>query len=385
MANALDKNATASGDTIFSKMNRLAIKHQALNLGHGFPDYPAPTFLKQAATHAIEQDVNQYTSARGDLTLRQAIAARIERRYGLSYNPDSDITITQGATEAVSASILSLVAPGDEVILFEPAYSTYLPAIEKAGGIVKAYPLLPPDWHIDFQKLKSLFSAKTKVMLLNTPHNPTGKVMTDAELSQLAQLCQQYDVSVISDEVYENFVFDNHQHTCFSCYPGMYERTIVVSNLGKTFEVTGWKIGWTIAPATLTEGILQVRQYMTGSGAAPLQAAATTAMQSTQTFYDELVHRYQHKRDLFYQALLKTGLQPILPQGGCFMMADFSNLAFGNDLEFCHYLITEIGLAAIPASSLYHRLPEGVKLLRFAFCKKTETLLEAEKRLLQIK
>jgi len=373
-----------SSDTIFSEMNRLALKYNSINLGHGFPDFPAPHFLKEAAVRAIQNDINQYTSVWGNEKLRKSLAQKMQTHYGLSYNPETDITITQGATEAISASIFGLVNPGDEVILFEPYYSTYLPAIKIAGGIPKFYTFYPPEWKIEEECLRSLFSNKTKLILINTPHNPTGKVLTDEELSLLAELCDQYDVIAISDEVYENLIFDHHQHRPFSRYPNMYERTITVSNLGKTFEVTGWKIGWTIAPPHLTQAIVKVRQYFTGSGAAPLQEAATTALNCSQQFYTDLLTQYQRNRDYLYEALQRTGFKPILPEGTCFLMADFSNFAFEDDVEFCHYLTIEIGVTAVPASTLYHRLPKNIKLIRFAFCKKEETLLEAEKRLMRL-
>ncbi len=373
-----------SSDTVFSEMNRLAVKHNSINLGHGFPDFAAPNFLKEAAIRAIQNDVNQYTSVWGNIKLRQAIAQKMQTHYKLSYNPETDITITQGATEAISAAISGLINPGDEVILFEPNYSTYLPAIKIAGGIPRFYTFYPPDWKIEEERLRSLFSEKTRLILLNTPHNPTGKVLTDQELSLLAKLCCQHDVLAISDEVYENLTFDNHQHRPFSSYPDMYERTITVSNLGKTFEVTGWKIGWTIAPPHLTQAIIKIRQYSTGSGAAPLQEAASIALNSSQQFYTDLLTRYQRNRDYLYEVLERSGFKPILSEGTCFLMADFSKFEFEDDVEFCRYLTTKIGVTAIPASTLYHQLPENVKLVRFAFCKKEETLLEAEKRLMRL-
>lgn len=372
-----------SSDTVFSEMNRLAAKYNAINLGHGFPDFPAPHFIKEAAVRAIQNDVNQYTSALGNIKLRKSVAQRMLTHYGLSYNPETDISITQGATEAIFATISGLVNPGDEVILFEPCYSTYLPAIKIAGGIPRFYTLYPPDWKIGEESLSSLFSDKTKLILVNTPHNPTGKVLTDQELSMVAKLCCQHDVIAISDEVYEKLTFDNRQHRPFSSYPGMYERTVTVSNLGKTFEVTGWKIGWTIAPPHLTQAILKVRQCSTGSGAAPLQEAASTALESSEQFYADFLIRYQRNRDYLYEALERSGFKPVLPEGTCFLMADFSNFDFENDIEFCRYLTVEMGVAGIPASALYHQLPENVRLVRFAFCKTRETLSEAQKRLMR--
>ena len=248
-----------------------------------------------------------------------------------------------------------------------------------AGGIPRFYTFYPPDWQIDEKRLGSLFSNQTKLILINTPHNPTGKILIDQEITLLAKLCCQYDVLAISDEVYENLTFDNRQHRPVSSYPNMYERTITVSNLGKTFEVTGWKVGWAMAPPHLTQALLKVRQYSTGSGAAPLQAAAATALESSQPFYTDLLVRYQRNRDYLYEALERSGFKPILPEGTCFLMADFSNFEWEDDVEFCRYLTVEIGVTAIPASALYHQLPNQVKLVRLAFCKQAATFLTGPK------
>lgn len=374
-----------SQKTIFSEMNQLAINHGSINLGHGFPDFPAPLFIKQAAMKAIENNINQYTSVWGNLKLRQGIANKMYKQYGLDYNPETEITITHGATEAIFAAINGLINPGDEVILFEPFYSTYLPAIKLAGGIPRFYTLYPPDWKIEEDRLSSLFSNKTKLILMNSPHNPTGKVFSDKDLLLLAKYCKQYNIIAISDEVYENFTYDNYQHKPLSTYPDMFERTITVSNLGKTFEVTGWKIGWTLAPHDLTKAIVKIRQYSSGSGAAPLQEAAVTAMNSSHEFYSQLQKRYQKNRDFLYKALQQASFKPVLPHGTCFLMADISNFEFENDIAFCEFLTVEAGITVIPASALYNELPNNLKYVRFAFCKKKETLLEAGKRLMRIK
>ena len=374
-----------SQKTIFSEMNQLAIQHDSINLGHGFPDYPAPFFIKQAAIKAIENNINQYTSVWGNLKLRQGIANKMYQQYGLEYNPETDITITHGATEAIYAAINGLLSPGDEVILFEPFYSTYLPAIKLAGGIPRFYTLYPPDWRIEEDRLASLFSNKTKLILVNTPHNPTGKVLSDKDLLLLAKYCKKYNIVAISDEVYENFTYDHYQHRPLSTYPDMFERTITVSNVGKTFEVTGWKIGWTLAPNDLTKAIVKIRQYSSGSGAAPLQEAAATAMNCSNEFYSKLQKRYQKNRDILYQALQQASFQPVLPHGTCFLMADISSFGFESDIDFCQFLTVEAGVTAIPASALYNELPNNLKYVRFAFCKKEETLVEAGKRLMRIK
>ncbi|ETR72891.1 MAG: Aminotransferase, class I/classII [Candidatus Magnetoglobus multicellularis str. Araruama] len=374
-----------SKDTIFSKMNQLAIKHDSINLGHGFPDYPAPLFIKQAATKAIENNINQYTSVWGNLELRQRIADKMYEQYGLIYNPETDITITHGATEAIFSAINGLINPGDEVILFEPFYTTYLPSIKLAGGTPRFYTLYPPDWKIEESRLASLFSSKTRLILVNTPHNPTGKVFSDKELLLISKYCKQYNIVAISDDVYENFTYDHCQHKPLSTYPDMYERTITVSNVGKTFEVTGWKIGWTLAPYDLTKAIVKIRQYSTGSGATPLQEAAITAMNSSDDFYSRLKKRYQKQRDILYHDLQQALFKPVLPHGTCFLMADISNFGFESDIAFCQFLTVEIGVTAIPASALYNELPNNLQYIRFAFCKKEETLVEVGKRIMRIK
>lgn len=372
-----------SPNSVFSDMSLLAKEHQAINLGLGCPDFPAPDFLKTAAIYAIENDINQYASVRGRPKLRQALAERMQNRYQVSYNPDTDIIVTQGATEAIFAAMQGLVDPGDEVILFDPCYTTYIPAIELAGGIPKYYTLLPSDWAIDEEKLRAMFSEKTKVVFINTPHNPTGKIFSDRELALIAALCIEHDVIAISDEVYDELIFDGKQHIPLCTYPGMYERTITVSTLGKTFGVTGWKVGWTISPAHLAEPILRIHEYICGSGTAPVQEAAAQALAMPQSAYIEVVSQYETMRNYFCEILYKSALEPIVPYGGYFVMANFSG--FENDVDFCRYLNVEIGVSAVPASAFYHsQLPENIKMVRFAFCKKLKTLEEAGKRLLKL-
>lgn len=387
--NASSRAKNVSFNNIFSEMNALAKEHDSVNLGHGFPDFPAPDFIKTAAIKAVEGDRNQYTSGRGVLALRQALSDRMEQRYHITYNPETDITVTQGATEAIFSSMMALVNPGDEVILFEPCYSTYLPGIQMAGGVPKFYTLLPPNWSLDREKLTALFSERTKVILLNTPHNPTGKVFSDDEMSLIAELCDRYNVIAISDEVYDELVFDDNIHRPLCTYPGMYERTITVSTLGKTFAVTGWKVGWAIAPTPLSESIFRIRLYSSGSGTTPMQEAAAQALMMPQSYYQELVAKYEALRNYCCKMLGENGFIPFTPAGTFFLMADFSEFqslkgSFDNDVDFCQYLTRTVGVTAIPASTLYHHnLPAEYKLVRFAFCKHHATLAEANKRLSQ--
>lgn len=371
------------GKTIFGEMTALAIAHDAVNLGQGFPDFAAPTFIKEAAQAAIAADINQYAPSNGRPRLRQAIATKMETRYGRSTNPDQEILVTHGATEALFTTILGLVNPGDEVIVFEPFYDSYLPAITMAGGIPRCYTLRPPDWAIDLDTLTTLCSSRTKLMLINTPHNPTGKVYTAAEMAGIAQLCQQYDIIAVVDEVYEHIRFDGAAHISLATLPGMQPRTVTISSLGKSFSTTGWKVGWTVAPPPLTQAILRVHQFVTYSGAAPLQEAAAVAMEhaAVSDYYATLQAMYTTRRDYLIAALRDSGLRPLPPQGTYFVMVDISELGFKDDVAFCHFLTTKIGVAAIPPSAFYQNPADGAGLARFAFCKSEAMLAEAARRL----
>lgn len=362
-------------------MTALAERHGAVNLGQGFPDFPSPDFVKRAAVAAIEQDVNQYAPSAGRPSLREAIARRLERRYGWSVDPARQVVVTHGATEALFASILALVDPGDEVILFEPAYDSYLPSIGMACGVPRCYTLRPPDWAVDRDELAALFSPKTRLLLLNTPHNPTGKVFSAAELGMIAELCLEHDVIAVTDEVYEHIVFNGLSHRPLATFPGMADRTVTVSSLAKTFSVTGWKVGWVAASPELAEAVMRAHQFITFSGAAPLQEAAATALAAPAAYYDELAAMYLSRRDFLVSALRRAGLKPIVPQGTYFVMVDIDGLGFADDVAFCRYLTVEIGVAAIPPGAFYRNPADGRKLARFAFCKSDETLALAAERL----
>lgn len=373
------------GTTIFMEMTELANKHGAVNLGQGFPDFPGPDFLKRAAIQAIQADVNQYAPSRGQLRLREAIAKKMARHYGLPVDPQTEITVTHGATEALLAAIFGLVEPGDEVILFEPYYDSYVPVVQMAGGVPRFYTLRPPHWSIDREELAGLFSAKTKLLLLNNPHNPTGKVYSEQELLWIADLCQNYDVLAVTDEVYEHIVFDGRKHCLLAALPGMASRTVTISSAGKTFSMTGWKVGWAIASPELSQAIFRVHQFAVYCGATPLQEAAATALQASPRYYAELRAMYQSNRDFLARALQEAGLRPLIPHGTYFMMADISHFDFPDDVAFCRYLTTEIGVAAIPPSVFYHSPADGAGLARFAFCKSKATLEQAAERLLKLK
>ena len=372
------------GTSIFFEMTNLANQHQAVNLGQGFPNFPGPDFLKQAAIRAIKDDVNQYAPGSGQVRLRQAIAQKMARFYGLPVNPDSEVIVTHGATEAIFGTILGLVDPDDEVIIFEPYYDSYLPAVQLAGGMPRLYTLRPPDWSVDEARLTALFSDKTKLILVNTPHNPTGKVYTEAELRLIADLCLKYDAIAVMDEVYEHIIFDGREHISMAALPGMGNRTVTISSLGKSFSMTGWKVGWAVAAPELVEALFRLHQFMVYCGVAPLQEAAVVALQSPNEYYAELAAMYLANRDFLADALRQAGLSPIIPKGTYFMMADISQLGFPDDVAFCRYLTTEVGVAAIPPSAFYFNPEDGATLARFAFCKTREVLEEAATRLVKL-
>ncbi len=371
------------GATIFAEMTALADRHGAVNLGQGFPDFAAPDFLKEAAMAAVSADVNQYAPARGRPRLRRAVAAKMAAHYGLRPDPEREVVITHGATEALFAAILGLVDPGDEVVFFEPTYDSYVPAVTMAGGVPRFYTLRPPSWEIDASALAALFSERTRLIVLNTPHNPTGKVFTEAELALVAELCRRYDILALADEVYEHIVFDGRRHVPLATMPGMSERTLTISSLGKTFSATGWKVGWAVGPERLLAGVMRTHQFMTFCGAAPLQEAAAVGLEEADRrgYYDALASDYGERREQLLPVLSACGLRPIAPEGTYFVLAQIGGLGLGDDVAFCRHLTMEVGVAAIPPSAFYHQPSDGAGLARFAFCKRDETLDEAARRL----
>jgi N-succinyldiaminopimelate aminotransferase len=373
------------GTSIFFEMTNLANRYQAVNLGQGFPNFDGPDFLKQAAIEAIQGDINQYAPGQGRLSLRQAVARKMAQFYGVSADPDTEVIVTHGATEALFATIVGLVNPGEEVILFEPYYDSYLPAVQVAGGIPRIYTLRPPDWTIDPEALAALFSEKTKLILINTPHNPTGKVYSEAELRLIADLCQRYDVVAVMDEVYEHIIFDGCRHLCMAALPGMADRTVTISSAGKTFSMTGWKVGWAVGRQEFIQSIFRLHQFMLYACVAPLQEAVAKALQTSQDYYLELAAMYQANRDFLAGALDEAGIPPIMPKGTYFLMADISRLGFADDVAFCRYLTTEVGVTAIPPSAFYNNPADGATIARFAFCKTRPILEEAARRLKKLK
>lgn len=364
-------------------MSRLAVQHGAVNLGQGFPDFPGPEFVKEAAKVAIDCDLNQYAVGYGQPRLRQAIAATWAAVYGGELNPETEITVTSGATEAIYDAVQAFVGPGDEVIAFEPFYDSYLPATILAGGSFRPVTLHPPDWSFDPDALRAALSPRTRAILLNTPHNPTGKVFARPELALIAALCQEHDVVVITDEVYDRILFDDAEHIPMATLPGMWERTLTINSTGKTFSMTGWKIGYAIGPAPLTAALRAVHQFVTFASATPFQEAMATAFGTALAtdYYERLRDAYTARRDLLRAALHESGLRTLPVSGSYFLLADIAARGFPDDVSFCRYLTTEVGVAAVPPSAFYADPARVPLLARFCFAKRDETLRAAAERL----
>lgn len=368
------------GETIFTEISRLALKHQAVNLGQGFPNFDGPDFVKQAAIEAINAGHGQYARMFGIPELNRAIAQRFSADAGMMIDSESEVTVTSGCTEAIAAALLGLVNRGDEVILFEPYYDSYRASVAMAGASAKFVTLQPPDFALEESALRQAFSPKTRAILINTPHNPTGKVFSRSELELIAQLCQEHDVIALSDEVYERLVFTD-RHISIASIEGMRERTVTLSSLGKTFSLTGWKIGWAIAPAELTAGIRAAHQFLTFATATPLQHGAIAALRAPDSYYQQLLADYRQKRDLLVDGLMELEFKVFPPDGTYFVLVDHTPFGFQNDVAFCRHLVEHVGVAAIPTSVFYHDPEDGRSLVRFAFCKTQETLRQALERM----
>jgi aspartate/methionine/tyrosine aminotransferase len=373
------------GVSIFSEMTRLAAEHNAVNLSQGFPDFPTPDWLKEAAQEAIARNINQYAPSHGSARLRKAIVAKAERWMGIHFDENTEVTVTNGATEAIYDIIQALINPGDDVIIFEPFYDSYVPAVEIAGGTPRFVTLRPPDWSFDMAYLESLFSERTRAIIINTPHNPTGKVFTYDELALIADLCKRYDTLAITDEVYEHLVYGEHKHISIATLPGMRERTATISSASKTLSVTGWKCGYVLAPPDLSEALRRIHQFVTFCSAAPLQDAVGLAFETADErgYYDALLQDYTARLNKLEGFLQQAGLNPLPTQGTFFIMSDISGLGFENDVEFARYMAKEVGVACIPPSAFYSNPSEGATLARWCFAKRDETLDAAGERLMQ--
>jgi N-succinyldiaminopimelate aminotransferase len=383
------------GTSIFAEMSRLALERKAINLGQGFPDFDGPEAVKAAAVAAIGAGENQYAVSNGQPALRRAIAAHSQRFYGQAWDPEGEITVTSGATEATFCAILGLVNTGDEVIIFEPAYDSYVPDVLMAGGVPRYVPLYAPtperpDWHYDPAELAAAFNTRTRLVVVNTPHNPTGKVFSAGELAEIAALCERWNVLAVCDEVYEHLVYDGFRHQRLAQQPGMAGRTLTISSLGKTFGLTGWKVGWVLAQPPLTAAVRAAHQFVTFATATPFQAAGAAALALDDEYFESLAQSYQARRDFLLGVLQETGLRVSVPRGTYFIMADFTPLGIEgvtDDVGFCRWLIENIGVAAIPPTAFYSEAhkPLGRNWVRFAFCKRPETLEAAAERLLKLR
>jgi aspartate/methionine/tyrosine aminotransferase len=369
------------GVTIFTEMTALAVEHGAINLGQGFPNWAGAGFVKEAAIRSMAgAEHDQYPPSPGVPALRQAIAAKYGPLLGRELDPAVEVTVTSGCTEALAASFLGLVNPGDEVVLIEPYYDSYPACAAMAGAIPRFVQLQPPDFRLDPDELRAAFSEKTKAIVLNTPHNPTGRVFSNEELQMVADLCLEFDAMVLADEVYEEITF-GEPHLRIATLPGMPERTLTLSSLGKTFSLTGWKLGWAIGPAPLTAGIRSAHQFLTFTTPTPVQHGGVAALGAPATFFDDLRQSYQSKRDLLAEGLAGVGFDVYLPEGTYFLMAGFEAFGFADDRAFARHMVEAAGVAVIPPSVFYNRPGGGKDLVRFAFCKDEATLAEAIDRL----
>jgi aspartate/methionine/tyrosine aminotransferase len=371
-------------ESVIREMTRLCVAHGAVNLAQGFPDFGAPEAVKEAARAAIAADVNQYAITWGAKPFRDAIADKAARTYGMAVDPEREITVTCGATEAMIASILAVADPGDEIIAFEPFYENYGPDAILAGATPRLVPLRPPDWSFDPDELRAAVGPRTRGIVLNSPNNPTGKVFTREELETIAALAREHDLVVWSDEIYEHILYEG-THVPIATLPGMAERTVTINALSKTYSVTGWRVGWAIASPQLTSAIRKVHDFLTVGAAAPLQAAGTVALSLPDTYYAELAVHYRERRDLLVSALRAAGFVCEAPAGAYYVLADITGLTAEDDATFARRLVQDPGIGAVPGSSFWRAgAPEGKTRIRFAFPKKMDTLEEAARRLAAI-
>src|SRR5262245_5261693 len=370
-------------ESVIREMTRLANRHAAVNLGQGMPDFDPPEELKEAACRAIRGGFNQYAITWGAPPLRQAIVEKALRFNGIVCDPDENITVCCGATECMMATMFALVNPGDEVIIFQPFYENYGPDALLSGAKPVWVRLHESDWSIDFDELRAAFSRKTRAIILNTPNHPTGKVFTRAELQFIADLCQEFDAYVFADEIYEYIIYSGQPHVSIATLPGMAERTVTISGLSKTFSITGWRLGYCIAPTDVTPGIRKVHDFLTVGAPHPLQMAAAEALAFPQSYYDELCAGYRRRREVLLPYLEKAGFKLTAPDGAYYVMTDAADLGATDDVEFVTRLVQKVGVAAVPGSSFYSPKELGKTKVRFMFAKREETLHEAGRRLLK--
>ena len=383
MENLTAQRVRGFGTSIFTEMSRLAGEHKAVNLGQGFPDFPGPDFVKEAAKRAIDANANQYAVSFGTPRLRQELAATWFAQTGQEIDVGADVTVTSGATEAIFDVMQAFTGDGDEVVVFEPFYDSYPASAVMAGSRLRPITLRAPDWSFDSADAEAAFVPRTKLLLLNTPHNPTGKVFRREELEVLADLCLRWDVVAVTDEVYDRITYGNANHLSLATLPGMRERTLTINSTGKTFSMTGWKIGYAIGPAGLNAALRTVHQFVTFATATPFQEAMADALAIAPQlgYYEQLKREYDDRRVMLEQALTGAGL-PVLPvEGAYFLMADVSGLGFSDDASFCRWLTRKVGVAAVPPSAFYADPAQAPLLARFCFAKREDTIAQAAERL----
>ena len=368
------------GSSIIREMTRLSLTYDALNLSQGFPDFSAPPEVKAAAVDAIQMDVNQYTVTWGVPALREAIAEKARRFNGLDPDPASEVTVSCGAAEAMACALLSLVDPGDEVIILEPFFETYMPDVLMCGGTPVFVQLHEPDFRFDPDELRRAFSARTRAIIVNTPHNPTGRVLDTAELQLIADLCREHDVVAVTDEIYEYITYDGRRHQTLAALPGMWERTITISGFSKTYSVTGWRLGYAVAPAALSEPLRNVHDFLTVCAPAPLQQAMLAALALPPRYEQDLVTAYTARRAAFLELLTRNGFDPVQPEGAYYIMAGYERLGDETPRAFVERMARVARVVAVPGSAFY-RPGHGGRHVRFAFCKSPETIAEADRRL----
>lgn len=372
-------------ESVIREMTRLAFEHKAVNLAQGFPDFAAPAEVKAAAQAAIAEDSNQYSITWGTPPFRNAIRDYYRRFYQIEVDPQREITVCCGATEGMVATLLALINPGDEIVVFEPFYENYWPDSQLSGAVCRYVRLQPPDWTFDPNKLRAAFTNRTRAVILNSPNNPTGRVFSLAEITQIARLCEEYDALLITDEIYEHIVFDGAEHVPPITLRDMRDRCVLVNSLSKSFSVTGWRVGWVIASPELSASIRKVHDFLTVGAATPLQQAGTTALNLPDSYFAGLAKSYQQKRDLLIGILENAGFKCLLPKGAYYVMCDISAFDFESDVALCKYLVEEIGVAAVPGSSFFSDPASGRQLIRFCFAKKPETLQAAGEKLSRLR
>jgi len=373
-------------ESVIRDMTRQIMRYHpddGVNLAQGFPDFAAPAVIKDAACAAIQKDLNQYAITWGTRPLREAIARKTQRAWGRPVDSEREITVCCGATETMIAAMLATLNPGDEVVIFSPFYENYGPDCILSGAVPRFVPLHPPTWTFDFDELAAAFGPRTRGIVVNTPHNPTGHVFSRAELERIAQLCVEHDVLAFTDEIYEHMVYEG-KHISLATLPGMAERTVTISGLSKTFSVTGWRLGYAIAPAPITDAIRKVHDFLTVGAPHPLQAAAAAALNLGNDFFAGLRTEYLARRDFLAPKLAEAGFTFTTPAGAYYIMAGFDRFGYANDLEFAQYLVRDVGLAVVPGSSFFPTPEEGSRYIRFVFCKKQETLARAVEKIAAI-